>query len=276
MSSVELESRKKTEIKKALTEKLVEFCGKDVRPMEIVSGDGFKNLAQFLISVGAEHGNVDVSTIFPHPTTISRHIADVKKNVHEKIFPTIRNAILNSECSATTDMWTDDFKKTSFLTMTVHFFNEDFILKKHVLFTGMFGEPKEIVKKSGENIKGEIIKQFESLGYDGELLKKIKFVTDLGSNVVLALEDYSRDDCRAHRLNTILQNTFDSDDVPLIITKTIKICKNIVSHLKRSAKNNLLAKAVVQECETRWNTNLEMIQSVTEQYDRIKELLTIE
>ncbi len=275
----ELESRTKTGIKKALTVKLVEFCGKDVRPMEIISGGGFKSLAQFLISVGAEHGNIDISTILPHPTTVSRHIVDVKKSVNDKIFPIICNAMINSECSATTDMWTDDFKKRSFLTMTVHFFDDNLILKKHVLFNSFFGEPEEVKKileKSGKNIKAEIIKQFESLGYDAELLKKVKFVTDLGSNIVLALEDYSRDDCRTHRLNTILQNTFESEDVPLSIVKIIKICKKIVRYLKQSGKTNQLAKAVVQECETRWNTKLGMIQSIIEQYDRIIELLSIE
>lgn len=278
---VELPTKIKTEIKKTLTKKLVEFCGNDNRPMEIVSGEGFQNLAQFLVEMGAKHGHIDVSTILPHPTTISRHIGDVKKTLNEQIFPNIQNAIINYECSATTDMWTDKFKHNAFITMTVHFFDENFFLRKNVLFTSLFGfgEPKEIkkiMKKSGKNIKAEIIKQFEMLGYDRELLKKIRFVTDRGSNVVTALEDYSRDDCRAHRLNTILQNTFDNDDVPLIVTKILKICKKIVKYLKDSGKTNQLAKAVVQECETRWNTILGVIDSITGQYDQIKKLLTIE
>lgn len=217
-----------TDLKKTMTQKLVEFCGKDSRPMEIITGDGFKNLAQFLVQVGAMHGNIDVATILPHPTTVSRHIVDIKRSIHEKIFPVIRKAMLNTECSATTDMWTEDLKKNSFITMTVHFFDDNFVLKKYLLFTSIFGEPKEtkkILEKSGENIKTEMITQFELLGYDREFFNKIKFVTDCGSNIILALKDYSRDDCRCHRLNTILQNTFDSDDVPLVITKILKICK---------------------------------------------------
>lgn len=73
-----------------------------------------------------------------------------------------------------------------------------------------------------------------------------------------------------------MQNTFSSEDVPLIITKIITICKKIVKYLKDSGKTSHLAKAVVQECETRWNTKLGVIESVTRQYDQIKELLTIE
>lgn len=279
LSKVELPSKIITEVKKTMTRKLVEFCGKDTRPMEIITGDGFKNLAQFFVEVGAMHGNIDVTKVLPHPTTVSRHINDVKTNVHEEIFPVIRNAMLNNECSATTDMWTDDFKKNSFISMTVHFIDDDFVLRKYLLFTSIFGDPKDtkkILQKTGENIKKEMITQFELLGYDQELLKKIKFVSDCGSNVILALKDYSRDDCRCHRLNTILQKTFDSDDVPLVVLQILKSTKKIVRYLKDSGKTNLLPKAVVQECETRWNTKLGVLQSVIQQYDEIKELLSIE
>lgn len=177
IEQVELPTKIITEIKKSLTKKLVEFCRKDTRPMEIVSGEGFQSLAQFLVWVGAKHGHIDISTILPHPTTVSRHIADVKETLQEQIFPNVQNAIINNECSATTDMWTDDFKKNAFITMTVHFFDENFFLKKQVLFTSLFGfgEPKEIkkiMKKTGKNIKAEMIKQFEVLGYDREHLKK--------------------------------------------------------------------------------------------------------
>lgn len=279
ISRAELQSKTKSNLKRTLTSKIVEFCGKDVRPMEVISGDGFKNLAQCLVEIGAKHGNIDVKTILPHPTTVSRHIIDVKNALHEELFSMIRNAMLNSECSATTDMWTDDFKKNSFISMTVHFFDENFILKKYLLFTSLFGCSGEATKKNsqktGENIKFELIKQFELLGYDRGFLNKIKFVTDCGSNVVLALKEYHRDDCRAHRLNTILQNTFDSDDLPLVITKILKICKKIVQYLKESGKTNLLPKAAIQECGTRWNTKLGVLKSVVEQYDEIKKILTV-
>lgn len=38
--------------------------------------------------------------------------------------------MINNECSATTDMWRDDFRKKSFIAMTVHFFDDNFTLKK--------------------------------------------------------------------------------------------------------------------------------------------------
>lgn len=65
-------------IKKLTTNKLVEFCAKDIRPFEIVLGEGFKNIAQHLWSMGALCGDMDVTNVLPHPTTISRNVAAVK------------------------------------------------------------------------------------------------------------------------------------------------------------------------------------------------------
>lgn len=270
-NQIKLSTRIITEQKKYMTTKIVGFCAKDVRPMEIVSGEGFKSLAQHFVRVGATLGNIDISTILPHPTTISRHVADLKKESLKKLFPIIENAIVNGECSSTTDMWTDDYKKNHFQVMTVHYFDDNFVLNKNVLFTSQF---KDTVK-SGENIMKDVESKFELLGYKREHLKKIRFVTDHGSNMVKALKGrYKRDDCRAHRLNTILKNTFEDDDIPLIFSKILNNCKNIVRYLKQSGKSNRLKSAVVQECDSRWNTKLGMLESVIEQYASISELLT--
>lgn len=250
--------------------KIGEFCAKDARHIEIVSGEGFRALAQHLVMIGASYGNIDIHSILPHPTTVSRNIFRIHKTLHAEVFPAINQAIESEECSSTTDMWTEKYKNNPFLTMTVHFFDEDFVLKKQVLFTSKYTQRD----KTGISVLNELMKQFENVRFRSESLKKIHFVTDHGSNMVKALKGlYIRDDCRAHRLNTILANTFESEDVPLVFTKIIKSCKNIVRHLKQSEKMNQLSKTLVQECKTRWNTKLEMIESIICQYAEVMELL---
>jgi len=54
--------------KQAITDKCAEFACKDIRPFEIVAGDGFKSLAQALITVGVKYGQVSVDDVLPHPT----------------------------------------------------------------------------------------------------------------------------------------------------------------------------------------------------------------
>lgn len=257
-------------IKKVTTRKLVEFCAKDIRPFEIVKGEGFKIIAQHFWTMGSIYGDRDVTSVLPHPTTISRNVSAIKTEKLEKLVPVLEKSIGNGECSASTDMWTEDHKKNHFLTMTAHYFDENFKLKRSVLFTPLF----KAKKKSGVNIRKELKKRFRKMGLNPKLLLKIQFVTDQGGNVVNALnKPYKRDNCRNHLLNTILKNAFESDNSPLIILKTLTICKNIVRHLKQSGKSNQLSKSVVQDCNTRWNYKLDMLNSVIERYTEIIPLL---
>lgn len=262
-----------TAVKKLTTTKLVELCAKDIRPYNIVLGVGFRSFIQHIWSMGATYGDMDVSCILPHPTTISRNVAAVRADKEEKILPVIESAIERGECSATTDMWTEDHKKNHFLTMTAHYFDEGFTLKRKVLFTSLFKHKK----KSGNNIKKEIKRKFKAMKWNPKLLLKMSFVTDQGSNVVKALKGpYKRKNCRNHLLSTVLRNTFESDDLPLIFTQTITKCKNIVRYLKQSGKSNELSKGVVQDCKTRWNYKLDMLNSVVEKYQEIMHLLSKE
>ncbi|KAG4073225.1 hypothetical protein HA402_013485 [Bradysia odoriphaga] len=258
-------------LKKIITAKSVEFCAKDMKPFEIVAGEGFRSLIQHTWSLGAFYGNKDVGCILPHPTTISRNVSSIKEQKEQQILPVIENAIKNMECSATTDMWTETHRQNHFLTMTSHYFDANLRLKRKVLFTAKF----KAKIKSGRNIMGELKKRFKKMKFDPKLLRKVTFVTDQGSNMVKALKrPFKRINCRAHLLSTILRNTFSSDDLPLIILKTLTRCKKIVRYLKQSGKINELSKCVVQDCGTRWNYKLDMIKSVIDLYSEIIPLLT--
>ncbi|ROT85318.1 hypothetical protein C7M84_016819 [Penaeus vannamei] len=63
------------ELEKSLSKVCSEFVIRDMFPYQTLIGDGFKNLAQFLIDVGAVHGKVDISPLFPEPKKLAMHIA---------------------------------------------------------------------------------------------------------------------------------------------------------------------------------------------------------
>lgn len=258
-------------LKKNTTEKVVEFCSRDVRPFQIITGAGFISLAQHFVSIGAQHGEMDVTKILPHPTTVSRRVPAIKNKKLMEILPDIQKAIQNDECAATTDGWTDDNKKNCYLSMTVHYFDDDFVLQKKDLFNTLFNENF----KSGVKIRQEIIRKFVSLGFDARHLHTIPIVTDRGSNVVKAFKGrrYDRRNCYAHVTNTILSNTF-KHHAPLHVEFLLSDCKSIVTYLKRSSKANQLKYTPKQEVSTRWNSNLRMLNSVVPQYTEIMSLLT--
>ena len=58
-------------LKSQMANELVKMCTTDIRPFSIVDGEGFKAVAQKLISIGAQYGNVPIGNVFPCSSTIS-------------------------------------------------------------------------------------------------------------------------------------------------------------------------------------------------------------
>lgn len=259
-------------VKETIAAACVRWCAKDMRPFDVVCDTGFLSLADELIVVGARHGIVPAKDVLPHPTTVSRKVAEVAGALRESLKPDIHKAMEEKRCACTVDMWTDDYKKVAYTSVTVHYINNKWELISLVLFTSDF--PPD--KKTGENIRKEIMRRCSKLGYEETMLEKVVFVTDQGANIISALRTFSRMNCTAHILNTILRHTFD--DVYLIqhlpeLSKQLKKVKTIVTFLKQSGLSNQLPHGVCQEVRTRWNSRLAMIRSIVVQYDEIESLL---
>lgn len=260
-------------------EKCIKFVCQDIRPMDIVSGPGFKDLASYLIKVGSQFGQIDVDDLLPHPTTISRNLIKNSDAKREQLFISIKPFLIANMVSATTDMWTDNYKKRSYIALTLHFI-DNWKLKNYSVYTGQFPVDE---KKTGENIK-KCLKQF-FVAWDmipGEVnpLSKVIWVTDQGSNIKKALEQNTRVNCAAHMISNILKATFDNKfisgedgkSVTVPIFKLIQASKALVGYMKRTGDNNKISKTLIQELEIRWNTRLLMLMSIEEQFQEIKDL----
>lgn len=107
--------------------------------------------------------------------------------------------LFTEECAAAIHMWTDPYTKNNYISLTLHYVNKDWNLVTRILCTCIFTEEK----KTGENIRSEIIKKFCEMGFTRELFYKLTFVSDQGPNIVKALEGNKRLDCGALVINTI-------------------------------------------------------------------------
>ncbi len=129
-------------------------------------------------------------------------LGDVKKLRHQNVrlvVKEISDILCDINVGMTTDMWTDDYRKNSFLTITCHYITPDFLLRSRVLTTAMF-PPEET--KTGDNIRRELQHQLVSvLGFDACVMNKVVWVTDQGSNMIAALTQYHRLDCQDHVYN---------------------------------------------------------------------------
>ena len=189
------------------------------------------------------------------------------------MLPEISRAVAVGHASSTTDLWTDDFKKVSYITMTVHYIDSAWKLNKHVIFTCNFPDDQ---RKTGANIEKELIRNCSKFGLETDQFKKLRFVTDRGANIIKALGNYERFSCSCHVINTVLAHTFCAkflaEQCPTI-QKTIIASKTLVTYMKQSGYVNCLKNTLHQQADTRWCSHHAMFQSISSQYSSIEELL---
>ena len=152
-----------------------------------------------------------------------------------------------------------------------------------------FGRLFKAITKTGQNIKSELLNTLGEYGITCDVKKHVVFVTDKGANIKKALEFFHWIPCFCHILNTILCTAFKmkSDDPECIIEvgesddgsgiecvqTLLEAVKQLVTYLKRSGLASKLSTTVVQECVTRWNTKLAVLQSVQKVFPEIQSLL---
>ena len=259
--------------KQDTTEKCVTLCCKDIRPYDVVAGDGFVNIVQHFVNLGAKYGRFNVKDVLPHPTTVSRNVVKTAQAMKGSVAEEIKPIIEAYGCAITTDIWTEDYHKTSYISSTIHYTNNDFGLVSRVLFAAPFenGTPK-----TQDNIRNLLFQRLAAFGIDASLLaSRVVFVTDRGANIVAALRAYTRLNCNAHILNVVLSSAF----APAVLDKTpalselLSTAKKLVKYFKHSGLQNSLDTSLKQSIETRWNSNYEMLESILTQYDAVSQLL---
>ena len=113
----------------------------------------------------------------PAATTLSRTALNT---VYDETVAKVKEVIQQSPqtVSVTTDMWTDNYKRRSYMSVTMHFCSPEFHLHSMVLRTALFTETH-----TGMNIQIELQQICEQFCLND---KNFVYVTDQGSNIVKA------------------------------------------------------------------------------------------
>lgn len=218
------------------------FC----RPYAIVEGDGFKELASKLISIGATYGNIgigNVDEVLPCATTVSRHLNQVVTTEKERLMKRLE---LVKQFGITTDAWTHQHTNDSYVTVTAQYIEDanGWQVRSHTLGTRLDNE-----RHTADNVRSLVKTVLEEFG---AVRAGNVYVTDNASNMKAAFRDSSWLGCACHNLNLVLshglsdKNTSDDCGVPLEVTELINACKEVVTLAKRSKLNNQLETTLKQ------------------------------
>lgn len=223
-----------------------------------------------------------------------------RKDVLPKVYNEVRKKIKDDlhECewiSFTSDIWTADTTKDSFISLTSNGITKYWYRKKHVLAIRKFG---------GSHTAERIAEILEELFNEWELDEKKchGFLSDSAANIKKGIslvrfwhenQQNTEDDemmagmlggsCASHDLNLCVKQSFGKrkeDAVQCILEK----CRRIIGHFKHSAlaneELNLIQKEfcmdehkLLQDVSTRWNSTLISLRRFIEQRQAIDQLM---
>lgn len=197
-----------------LSRDLVLWMCRDLLPFNMISKDGIKHFFKTYKIVTKDED-------IPHPTTLQ---TTALSDVYETVLKLVKSKTYDQkEFALTFDLWSDNYRRRSYITFTMHFIDSDFILQSLTLETKYVSS-----SHTGECILEEVISVTEDFGIP---LKKNFVVTDQGSNVkkAIRLGQMNSHFCLGHGLHNLLTvDGYDSvSELKDIIIKTKKIVKTL-------------------------------------------------
>lgn len=148
----------------------------------------------------------------------------------------------------TLDGWTDDFKRINYLGVTVHYVEakeEKWVVNDRVLSICAMDID---TPKTGEYFKSELDKILSAFNLV-ENIANIVFVTDRGSNMLVAVRNMKSITCFAHFLNNLVKAACSSGDLK---QKIFKPLSSTVKYMKINGLNNLFEKGLRSYVQTQF------------------------
>ncbi|XP_051501698.1 E3 SUMO-protein ligase ZBED1-like [Myxocyprinus asiaticus] len=156
--------------------------------------------------------------------------------------------------STTTDLWSSRTTET-YISLTVHFLDEEFELKSRCLQTSYFPDDHK-----GENIALGLREALASWDLCEE--RQVAITTDNGTNIVEAVElnQWTRFQSFGHRLHLAIGRWWATSP--------------IAGRKEAQRELNLPEHAMVTDCSTRWGSTQKMIARVLEQQNALSKVLS--
>ncbi|KAK3925939.1 Transposable element Hobo transposase [Frankliniella fusca] len=199
-------------LKDNLVKRLAEKSARELSSIHTSVGEGMSNVVQAAIDIGTACPGARAADVMPCFNTVRKKLSDLADEERGVVVAEIKEAIADDRCSATTDMWTDEYKNFHYISVTTHFIDAKFKIKSWDLCTPRFPSNE---KTTAENVRSALLRELAALGITEAEFLKMDWVTDQGANVVKALESVNRYDCMAHCINTALKTSLTLSFVEL-------------------------------------------------------------
>lgn len=249
---------------KELDKLLLKMITTDLQPASIVEDSGFQKFVSGL----------DPRYELPSRRKIMRNMLPSEYNSAKASLKKLLEEI--EDIALTTDIWTSRQTQT-FMCVTAHFINSDWVLKSHVL---------ETVQLKTAHTAHTIASELKRVAEEWSVENKIRMiVTDNASNMTRAvsLVGWRHIPCFAHTINLVVTNSISAiDSLEMLVKKVKSIVTFFHSSVKASDKlaeiqiqNKIPEHKLIQDVDTRWNSSFYMLERMLEQHDAVTTVLCL-
>ena len=184
-----------------LKRKEVEYCVEGYHSFRLVEHPGFTKLMQTCVDFGAKYGKFDITQALCGRKTVSRETEAMAAEFKTLLKERLKTASDDGTVSLSIDMYTDDFRKKSYLDVHATWIDRDFKLSHAALAVRHFGPASHTADSISTAING-------ILGEYGLSENDTPVTTDHGYNIVAAPRNTIRLDCLYHRLHIVLESAW--------------------------------------------------------------------
>jgi hypothetical protein len=278
--------------KKKMTQSAANYCALDMRPFESLACQGLKDLLQTALDIGvASKGRLMIDDLLAAPITIRRNVEERAEVGRQKLEVILKKHMDSGVfVSCTLDLWTDSVKKVSYMSITIHYIDAEFVLHDRTLHV----KPVREASHTAEMVLDEFKEGLAVFNLFEDVFQNIIVVSDSGSNCCAANgipSEFAWQACLDHRLATTLTTVINKHvkqkdgqklkakykyiNTPHMneLYEMIDDCKELVAYFKKSNLQCKLSNTLKQENATRWNSLLRSLLSILEMLTEIIALL---
>ena len=182
-------------VKSEIQVKSLSFILNQLLAFKTVDEKPFRDLLQKCIEIGATYGNININDLMCGRKKLTNVI------LKEQFDECVSNINLNLKnaygIGLSLDFWEEETRKITYISMTVHFVNENYSLTSRIINFDEF----DFERKTADNIKIWFTNKLSELKID----KKYLIVSDNASNLVSAFRE-NRIPCICHSINLAIQS----------------------------------------------------------------------
>ncbi|XP_036330744.1 uncharacterized protein LOC118742634 isoform X2 [Rhagoletis pomonella] len=228
-------------------------------------GDGFRKFAQALINIGAEYGKQNVEEILvTRPILINSLIPTEYFNIKNQL----EYILSNNQVNFSTATLIDECSKRSFLTLTAHYINDDFILKSSLLGTREFTSSAVETSARINYFVMDILNEFQIK----DKLNQGMIVTENSTTFIEAFRTYKRISCVCHNITLFMKDALDNSTIKEV-KELIEASRCLVSLYENSELNNILSIPEKPKETEKFSSVYRTLSSIFTMYNEIEQAL---